>query len=289
MNLLPVMITIGDSGFPVETTYWDTDMSADGFYYLVHNGDRYFLFIPKNKPGVIKEMDTAKSIVITRGEYNGRKDCFEIMFDDNSDNPFMLILQDKQFSRISALKEGWVGTFYIYNGTLEEYDIFKSHVYYRVTDNLPYLQSVTEQIDKLHGLTPLSHDEAIAALKAGEYLVNGKEAYGVAHYHWYEDHILESDSYYDLVGEGNKIPENEIPQLYRMGNGNFGNWTTHAMAQIKSLLETKKFPLLSKKFTLDKLTEQIVNVFSKNNKKIHNTNFEIILTQLEKFLEADNV
>jgi hypothetical protein len=286
MNLLPLMFTIGNSGFPVETTYWDTDMSAEGFYYLAHNGDRYFLFVPKGKSGVLKEMETANSIVITRGQYNGRNDCFEIMFDDNSDNPFMLILQDEQFSRISPLKEGWVGSLYIYTGSLEEYDSFFPEVYYRITDNLPFLQPVDEQIPKLHGLTPLSNDEAISALKTGEYLVNGIEDYDKAHYHWYNNHILKSDLYNDLSGEGTTIPENEVPQLYRIGIGNFGSWTTYAMAMIKPLLETNKYPLLSKKFGLDKLTEQIVSVFAKNNKKIHNANFEIILKQLEKSLEA---
>jgi hypothetical protein len=71
-------------------------------------------------------------------------------------------------------------------------------------------------------LVSLTHDEAIAAMKAGENLVNGIDRYGIAHYHWHEEPILDkayflkSDSYYDLAGDGDIIPENELPQLYRI-------------------------------------------------------------------------
>jgi hypothetical protein len=61
-------------------------------------------------------MQTGKQVVITRGHHEGRKDSFEIMFDDNSDNPYMVILRDEQFTRISPLKEGWNGTLYVYSG-----------------------------------------------------------------------------------------------------------------------------------------------------------------------------
>jgi hypothetical protein len=72
-------------------------------------------------------------------------------------------------------------------------------------------------------LVPLTRDEAIAAMKAGEWLVNGIDRYDIAHYHWYDyrpyldsDQFLKSDSWYDLAGEGETIPENELPQLYRI-------------------------------------------------------------------------
>jgi hypothetical protein len=139
MNLLPLMIRCGDNGLPFETTYFDTEMCEKGFYYLVHNMNKYFLFLPKWNERVLKEMETRKSIVITRGNHNGKNDCFEVMFDDNSDNPYMIILEDEQFTRISPLKEGWNGTFYVYSGDLEEYKLYFSHVYYRVADNLPCL------------------------------------------------------------------------------------------------------------------------------------------------------
>jgi hypothetical protein len=198
----------------------------------------------------------------------------------------MIMLEDEQFSRLtSPLEEGWNGSFYVYSGNLEEYNRFFSHVYYPITDTLPYMRSVEEEVGKLHGLTPLNHEEAIIALKSGERLVNGIDNYDVARYHWYDDHILVSDSYYDLSGEGVTIPENELPQLYRIGDGSFGNITDNAKAKIKPLFESNNYPLLNTKFDLAKLTEQIVSICLKTKRNINNLNFEIILNQLENSLK----
>jgi hypothetical protein len=285
MDLMPIMVQFGVDGFPIDTTYWNTDVCAKGLFYLVRNSNKYFLFIPEGRYDILKEMDTAKSIVITRGNYNGKDDCFEVMFDDTSDNPYMIILQDEQFSRItSPLEEGWNGTFYIYSGKLEEYNRFFSYVYYRIEDNLPCLQPVEEQPGKLHNLTPLSKEEAILALKSGEYLVNGTKNYDVAHYHWYNDHILESDSYYDLSGEGNTIPEDELPQLYRIGDGSYGNLIDHIKAKVKPLFDSDKYPLLHTKFDLEKLTEQFLKICTKGKENNWKLNFEVIMNQLEKSL-----
>jgi len=95
-----------------------------------------------------------------------------------------------------------------------------------------------------------------------------------------------SDSYYDLTGEGNIIPENELPQLYRVGDDCIlANVIDYVRAKLKPLLESNDFPLLQKKFDLEKLTGQLVSLYTKTGKSIHKTNFEIILTQLEKSLE----
>jgi hypothetical protein len=71
-------------------------------------------------------------------------------------------------------------------------------------------------------LVPLTREEAIAAMKAGETLEDGIKPYNLAHYHWHDyrpwldkDCFLSSDSYYDLCGDGTEIPEDQLPQLYR--------------------------------------------------------------------------
>ena len=288
INLLPLMIRTGISGFPLETTYFDTDMCKKGFYYLVHSNDKYFLLLPKWNERVINEMQTGNHVVITRGSHEGHKDSFEIVFDDNSENPYAVLLRDEQFTRITPLKEGWNGTLYVYSGDIDECRFIFYNVYYRITDNLPCFEPIKEEIGKLHGLTPLSHDEAITALKAGEHLVNGKDNYDVAHYHLYNNEILISDSHYDLHGEGETISEDKLPQLYRINEGMFGSITDHVRAVIKTLLESDNFPLLNKKLGLENLTNQLVKkcvVGSKVNKNVNKINFEIILTQLEKSLE----
>jgi len=115
MNLLPIMIRSGNNKLSFKTTYFDTEMCAKGLYYLVHNNGKYFLFFTKWNEKVLKEMETGISIVITRCNFKGKEDSFEIMFDDNSDNPYMNILKDERFTCITKLKEGWNRTFYVYS------------------------------------------------------------------------------------------------------------------------------------------------------------------------------
>jgi len=283
ITTLPLMFRPGISGFPLETTYFDTEMCAKGFYYLVHNNGKYFLFLPKWNEKVLHEMKTGKHIVITRGSHKGIKDSFEIMFDDNTETPFSVIIIDEQFTRLSPLKEGWHGKLYVYSGDIDECRLIFSYVYYRITDNLPCLEPVKEEIDKLHNLTALSHDEAVTALKSGERLVNGVDSYGVAHYHLFGNEILISDSYYDLHGEGVPIQENKLPQLYRMGDGNFGNPADYVRFILKPLLESGNFPKLSRRLNLEKLTQQLSRGCT--NDKASKMNFEVILTQLENSIK----
>ena len=72
-------------------------------------------------------------------------------------------------------------------------------------------------------LFPLSKEEAIEAMQAGERLVDGIGEYWHFKYHWCEGHILKSDNYEDLYGEGNIIEIEKMPLLYR--NGERGNFT----------------------------------------------------------------
>jgi hypothetical protein len=161
INLLPLMIRTGVSGFPLETTYFDTDMCRKGFYYLVHNNGKYFLLLPKWNERVINEMETGKTVIITRGSHEGIKDSFEIVFDDGSENPYSVLLRDEQFTRITPLKEGWNGTLYVYSGDIDECRLIFNYVYYRITDNLPCFDPIIDEIDKSQSLTPLSNDKEI--------------------------------------------------------------------------------------------------------------------------------
>jgi len=281
---LPLMYRTGISGFPLETTYFDTEMCRKGFYHFVHNNGKYLLFLPKWKEKVLQEMQTGKQVIITRGSHEGIKDSFEIMFDDETENPFSVLLRDEQFTRLSPLKEGWHGTLYVYSGDIDECRLINRYVYYRIKDNLPCLEPVKEERGKLHNLTPLNHDEAITALKSGERLVNGEERYDIAHYHWFSNEILSSDSYYDLHGEGVSIPEDKLPQLYRIGDGYFGNPADYVRFILKPLLESGNFPILSRRLSLEKLTNQLGKRFGTID-KMSKINFEIILTQLENSLK----
>jgi len=144
LNLLPLMYQFDKDGFITDTTYWDTDVCEAGYYHLVFNMDTYSLLIPDNKDDWLVEIVEAESVVITRGSYNGKNDYFEIMFEDNTETPFMIMISDEQFSRVSPLKEGWNGHFYIFAGSLGNLKLDFDKVYYRVADTLPFCKSVEE-------------------------------------------------------------------------------------------------------------------------------------------------
>jgi hypothetical protein len=133
---LPFMIRIGINGLPLETTYFDTEICSKGFYYLVHKNDKYFLLLPKWKEKELNEMQTGNHVVITRGKLEG-KDSFEIVFNDNSENPYAVLLRDEQFTRLTPLKEGWNGTLYVYSGDIDECRLIFYDVYYRIKDTIP--------------------------------------------------------------------------------------------------------------------------------------------------------
>jgi len=225
VTTLPLMVRMGISGFPLETTYFDTEMCAKGFYHLVHNNGKYFLFLPKWKEKVLQEMQTGKQVIITRGSHEGKKDSFEIMFDDETETPFSVLIRDEQFTRLSPLKEGWHGTLYVYSGDIDECRLIFPYVYYRITDNLPCLEPVKEERDKSHGLPSLNSAKEI---------------------------------------------------------------TEYLSGILKNLLESGNFPMLSKRFSLEKLTNQLVKryvVGEKIYQDVTKTNFEIILTQLDNSIK----
>jgi len=139
LSLLPLMCQFDKEGFITDTTYWENDLCEEGKLYLVYNLNTYSLLIPDNKDDWLCEITEAESVVITRGNYNGKNDCFELMFEDkNIETPFMIIIPDEQISRVSKLKEGWNGHLYIFVGSLRNCKIDFDKVYYRIADTLPF-------------------------------------------------------------------------------------------------------------------------------------------------------
>jgi len=147
----------------------------------------------------------------------------------------------------------------------------------------------------LSNLTPLTHEDAIKALKAGERLVNGTESYDVAHYHYYQGSILKSDSYYDLSGEGDIIEENELPQLYRIGKGEFGGigmgtWD-NADEELKNivteLLDTGNYPKSIKMFKYDGLKSLVVQMANDQRRPFTKEMAENILTEIEESMPIE--
>lgn len=137
LSLLPLMFEFDKDGFIKDTTYWETDVSPED-YHLVFNIETYSLLLPDGKNDWLVKILESESVVITKGSYNGKNDCFEIMFEDDTETPYRLIISDEQFSRISPLKEGCNGHFYIFSGGLYNCNCDFDKVCYRVAETLPF-------------------------------------------------------------------------------------------------------------------------------------------------------
>jgi len=130
-----------------DTTYWEIEERKEGDLYLVFCKNYYTMLLPKDNFDWLREIIDALTVVITKGSYNGKKDCFEIMFyefEDEPKDPYIIMLENEQFERVTPLKEGWHGKFNIYTGRLYNCKNYFDKVYYRVADTLPYGKPVEE-------------------------------------------------------------------------------------------------------------------------------------------------
>ena len=95
-----MFIQIANDGKELKyTNYWDMDHAKKGFFYLSWNAGSARLLVPQNREDQIKEMKTAKCVIISRGWLQGR-DAIEFMFEDHSDNPYCLHLDKAQCDSI---------------------------------------------------------------------------------------------------------------------------------------------------------------------------------------------
>lgn len=79
------------------TNFYDTQVSERGCYYCSINAGAFRLLAPPSKASAIKEMMTGKVCVVTYGMHRHYfRPMFEFLFDDDSDTPFALFLDDTQ-------------------------------------------------------------------------------------------------------------------------------------------------------------------------------------------------
>ena len=126
-----------------ETNYWESEYALGGFFYLSLNAGGYRLLVPPIHEGSVDEMQTGKVAVISRGPWTaqGKQDAVEIMFDDDSDSPYVLHLDAVQLDRMPmASDQGWKGTLLVY--TRELHLALTLPVYYRQVKELPCLKKV---------------------------------------------------------------------------------------------------------------------------------------------------
>ena len=87
------VITLTNAGPDIEkTNYWSTKQAKDGIIYFSVNAGCIRALVPESKKKILQEMKTGKKVILSRGPFpsQGREDAFEILFDDYSDDPFVI-------------------------------------------------------------------------------------------------------------------------------------------------------------------------------------------------------
>ena len=276
----------------IKTDYWSSPLCNEGLLFLIYKKGNYFLLIPTNyKKKLLDKVAFASDVIISKGEYNNKKNWIEIRFDCNSKKLHSILLNEDQYQFISPAKKGWNGELYVFSDISLKCKKQFVDIFYQKTSNLPFTEEIKEEKpsigDVYSKLTPLSSDEAIKAMKVGERLVDENDRYDLAHYHWHDGQVLCSDSYYDLYGEGNIIPLDKLPQLYRIGFGNFGNMGDRARPVIIPAFEKNEYPLTFKKYGFDGTLNKIVDLCCKEGRPVTLKNTTYFLKFLEKALDKN--
>jgi len=146
---LPMTAQFNNDGTILSTDYWNTEMCQRGFYFMYFSNGVYSLLAPKDNSPILQEVKGTEPVIITRCLFRGKQNCFEIMFDDDSQDQYMLVLEPEQvFFHPSENDLGWKGKMNIYAGSVDNLKIKLSLVHYRIGDTLPFMQPVIEQVQK---------------------------------------------------------------------------------------------------------------------------------------------
>lgn len=95
------LIVIGNNAQLIDmqtTNYWETEYAKRGALFLTWNAGAARLLVPDQHLESIREMRTAKYVIISHGPYvpNGGREAFELLFEDKSSFPFVVTIGENQ-------------------------------------------------------------------------------------------------------------------------------------------------------------------------------------------------
>lgn len=86
----------------ISTNYWQTEHAIRGLLYLSINAGTLRLLLPEQWTADISDMKTAKVVIISRGPWpaQGKSDALELLFEDETDSPYMMHISAEQVDRM---------------------------------------------------------------------------------------------------------------------------------------------------------------------------------------------
>ena len=134
-------IMISNDGRLIESTnYWSSIYAKNGKVYFSVNAGCIRLLLPDTTPPFIGDdvLDGTRYIIVTRGMIWG-KDAYEVLFEDGSDNPFVINTLANQWDRLIPVAEsGRTGIgFDVYQNGQR---IREMTARFRAVASLPYLK-----------------------------------------------------------------------------------------------------------------------------------------------------
>ena len=97
------LITIENNGPEIiSTNYWQSDYASRGAFYVAVNAGCFRLLVPDIQLSQVVEWRSAREVIISRGPWPdaGKHEAIELLFEDDSDNPFCLHMGSEQIDRL---------------------------------------------------------------------------------------------------------------------------------------------------------------------------------------------
>lgn len=97
----------------VATNYWESELARAGYLYLSWNAGAARLLIPDSMKSAVREMKSAKYVIISRGpwaEMDGQ-DGLELLFEDGTDEPYCIHMAALQTDRLLPAEDVGGGFF----------------------------------------------------------------------------------------------------------------------------------------------------------------------------------
>ena len=121
-----------------ETNFWESDHARAGYCYLSWNAGACRLLLPPMWESFLPDMSAAEYVIVSRGPWApaGGHDALEILFEDHSDNPFVVHIGIEQTDR--RLADDTSG--FLFTVWMRGAEILRRPGHYRRVARLPWLK-----------------------------------------------------------------------------------------------------------------------------------------------------